>query len=442
LKKYFNLTGIWCQCQKCPIHSRIKVHAPKPYRQFGCMSTSFYVSGILIVVECVVFIYFIYVISFTTFFSIMGLLYRPAKVGGKAPKFSRFCILIPGYREDSIILKTAQHALNQSYPSAFYKVVVIADSFQKSTIQQLTQLPIDVLEVSFAQSTKVKSLNSALARLQDFDYAVILDADNEMCVDFLEKINDLMVMSGLKAVQTERKPKNENSRMAFLDGLSEAINNHVYRKGAVVPGPSSSISGSGTVFDFSMIKTKLASMESVGGFDRELELLLLADGIRVYYYDAVCVYDEKVSNTTTFQNQRRRWISSQYFYLRKYAKRGFQGLLGGDFAIFTSAVLRNVQLPRLLNIGLFSLMIAALFIVRDRLFIPYPVWVIFFVVYVFSIFLAIPREFLNRKLLGSLFELPIIFYRMVLIMFRLRGANKKFIHTPHGAGTQSKIKDS
>ena len=58
-------------------------------------------------------------------------------------------------------------------------------------------------------------------------------------------------------------------------------------------------------------------MDSVGGFDRELELLLLREGIKVYYYEEAIVLDEKVSKSSTFQNQRKRWIYSQYFYLRK-----------------------------------------------------------------------------------------------------------------------------
>ncbi len=59
-------------------------------------------------------------------------------------------------------------------------------------------------------------------------------------------------------------------------------------------------------------------MTSVGGFDRELEILLLTRGIPVVYYKDAGVYDEKVQKTAVFENQRKRWIASQYRYLAKY----------------------------------------------------------------------------------------------------------------------------
>jgi hypothetical protein len=60
-------------------------------------------------------------------------------------------------------------------------IVVIADSLQSATLSVLRELPIRVIDVSFESSTKVKSLNAALQALpDDYDYAVILDADNVM----------------------------------------------------------------------------------------------------------------------------------------------------------------------------------------------------------------------------------------------------------------------
>jgi cellulose synthase/poly-beta-1,6-N-acetylglucosamine synthase-like glycosyltransferase len=45
--------------------------------------------------------------------------------------------------------------------------------------------PIKLIEVSFDKSTKSKALNKAMATLdQDYDIAVVLDADNVMAPDF------------------------------------------------------------------------------------------------------------------------------------------------------------------------------------------------------------------------------------------------------------------
>ncbi|HEY9049610.1 MAG TPA: glycosyltransferase, partial [Ohtaekwangia sp.] len=346
--------------------------------------------------------------------------------------------LIPSYKEDAVILEVARQALNQTYPAQHYDVVVIADSLQSATLELLRKLPIKVVEVHFESSTKVKSLNMALSQLDaaNYDYAVILDADNVMDPKFLELQNSLLVAHPLKAVQGQRKPKNQNNNLAFLDGVSEAINNHIYRQGHTAAGLSSSISGSGVVFDFALLKDKLSKMTSIGGFDRELELQLLLEGIKVYYFRDASVYDEKISQASAFQNQRKRWISSQYFYLKKYFKPGMAAFFKGDFTFFNSAVLRNIQLPRLINLGMLTVLTGIAVLLRNYLALGATLWVILFVINTTAILISIPREFYSRKMLKAILDLPGIFVRMFLLLFRLRNANKKFIHTPHGATSE------
>jgi cellulose synthase/poly-beta-1,6-N-acetylglucosamine synthase-like glycosyltransferase len=186
------------------------------------------------------------------------------------------------------------------------------------------------------------------------------------------------------------------------------------------------------VFDFTLLKEKLSSMDSVGGFDRELEVILLLEGIKVGYLKSAIVYDEKVSQNKAFQNQRKRWISSQYFYLRKYFLSGTSALFKGNITFFNSAVLRNIQLPRLLNIGLLTTLTAILFLVREYLYLGYAIWIVLFTLNTISILIAIPREFYDRKLAIAILQLPLLFLNMFLLLFKLKGANKKFIHTPHG----------
>ena len=93
---------------------------------------------------------------------------------------------------------------------------------------------------------------------------------------------------------------------------------------------------------------------------------MLADGIKVYYYKEANVLDEKVHKSAVFENQRKRWISSQYHYLAKYFSKGVAELMAGNFTYFNSAVLRNIQLPRLINLGLLGLLTALLFFFNIR----------------------------------------------------------------------------
>jgi cellulose synthase/poly-beta-1,6-N-acetylglucosamine synthase-like glycosyltransferase len=389
----------------------------------------------MVIVEALVLLYFVYVVSYTFVFSFAGLFYRnptSVNIGNK-----KFAVFIPAYKEDSVIVGVAQRALKQTYPSAFYDVIIIADSLQPATLENLRALPIRVVEVKFESSTKVKSLNEALRQVpNDYDFAVILDADNVMAEDFLARINGAH-QAGLRAIQGQRIPKNTNSTLSFLDGLSEAINNHIYRQGTTALGLSASINGSGVSFEFSTFKRLLSGMNSIGGFDRELELLLLENDIKVIYYKDAKVMDEKVEKTAVFENQRKRWISSQYHYLAKYFNSGLSALLRGNFTYFNSSVLRNIQLPRLINLGLLGLLPIALFFLREFLFFGYVIWPCLLLVMVIAMFMAIPGEYYSKELIKAIFKLPGLFIRMFLLLFKLKGANKKFIHTPHGTTSET-----
>jgi cellulose synthase/poly-beta-1,6-N-acetylglucosamine synthase-like glycosyltransferase len=395
----------------------------------------------MMIIESILFFYFIYVVAYTAFFSISSFFYfvpsLPTVRSYLRHGHQRFCVLIPAYKEDAVIVETAHRAVHQSYPRELFEVIVIADQLQPDTLARLRQLPIRVEEVKFQQSTKVKSLREATGRLQSgFDYAVVLDADNIVEIDFLQKINSLVSAKRYKAIQVQRRAKNHNNKLAFLDGLSEAINTRIYRQGASAVGLSSSISGSGLVVDFELLKNYIQTTNAVGGFDRELELFLLKHGAKVHYYSGVYVKDEKVTDSRAFQGQRRRWISSQYFYLWKYFVPGMVALFKGDLVFFNSAVLRNVQLPRLINFGLLTAITVILFPFRKHLGFDYSWWPYLLLLNLIFTLAAVPREYYSSKLVDSVKELPSIFIKMIFLLFRMRGANKTFIHTPHTVNEQ------
>jgi cellulose synthase/poly-beta-1,6-N-acetylglucosamine synthase-like glycosyltransferase len=194
-------------------------------------------------------------------------------------------------------------------------------------------------------------------------------------------------------------------------------------------------------FDFELLRTELAVMDSIGGFDRELELRLVSRGYKVYYAADAVVKDEKVEKSEVFENQRKRWISSQYHYLKAYFGEGVKAGLKGDFALFNSIILRNLQLPRLLNIGLVNVIL--LLSIFFHLYLPVlnlNIWIYVLVAFLvdMGVLMAISREYLTLRLLKSIILLPGIFFKMLLLMFKLKGANKKFIHTPHGTGSDNK----
>jgi cellulose synthase/poly-beta-1,6-N-acetylglucosamine synthase-like glycosyltransferase len=390
----------------------------------------------MIVLEILLLSYFVYVVVYTAFFSAAAHFYRSPSLPVHL-RYSRFCVMIPAYKEDAVIISTTRRAMLQFYPKKYYDIVVIADQLQPATLATLSEIGVKVIEVHFQQSTKVKALNEAFRALPHiYEYAVILDADNLMKRDFLRRMNNLIQNRQHKAIQGQRMPKNQENKLSFLDGLSEAINNHIYRQGATAAGLSASINGSGIAIQYDLLKEKLLTMDSIGGFDRELEVLMLRECVPVVYFKEAIVLDEKVTDIKTFQNQRRRWIASQYHYLRKYFKEGIAALVRGRFSLFHTAVLRNIQLPRLINLCLLIIMPVAMLIVRPWLQLGYVWWPTLLVVQAIAILIAIPRDYYTTRFFSSMSELPGVFIRMAVLMFRMKEANKKFIHTPHGVKTQ------
>lgn len=383
------------------------------------------------IIEFLVLAYFIYVVLYTAVFSIAGLFYKnPKFLTRKTPYSNKIAVFIPSYKEDIVIIHVAKAALQQSFPKTLYDVIVIADSLQESTLKELRKLEIIVHEVNFEKSTKVKSLQSALNTYSNYDIAVILDADNIMKTDFLENISKSFA-NGWRAIQGQRVAKNKNTPIAILDGLSEALGNHINRAGSIALGFSSPIIGSGMAFDFNLLKEIMNSIDSVGGFDKELQIKILARGEKILYLKNAIVFDEKVDSPEVFKNQRKRWMSSHYIYAKKFFPIGVAGFFRGQFSLFNIAVLLSLQLPRIINLGLLFFITIVGILFRQYTHLPIWCWPALFTIYLLSFVLAVPISFYNRQSLLALWHAPKAFVTVFLLHFKLKGADKKFIHTPH-----------
>jgi cellulose synthase/poly-beta-1,6-N-acetylglucosamine synthase-like glycosyltransferase len=367
-------------------------------------------------------------------FSIASLFYKQKQYADNG-NLKKIAVLIPGYKEDEVIIEVANSALQQDYPAALYDVVVIADSFQKETIAALQTLPIKVIEVSFEKSTKSKALNKAMATLdRDYDIAVVLDADNLMARDFLKKVNAAFE-HGFIAVQGHRTAKNTNNSWAVLDAISEEINNNIFRKGHRVLGLSSAIIGSGMAFKYNYFKSLMATVTAVGGFDKEIELKMLKERHKIVYLDDAVVFDEKIQKSEVFGNQRRRWLSAQLHYFQKDILSATQHLLlKGNIDYFDKAI-QFIQPPRILLLGAvilssFSFVAANYFLENEIPLSNY--WFILLISCVLSFVFSVPISFYNATTLKALLSLPKGMFMMLLSLLKIKGANKTFIHTKHG----------
>ncbi|MBG7612087.1 glycosyltransferase [Polaribacter sp. BAL334] len=348
-------------------------------------------------------------------------------------------VLIPGYKEDAVIIEVAKLALEQEYPKNLFDVVIIADSFKEETLAVLKTLPIKLIEVSFEKSTKSKALNKAMETLKNlYDIAVVLDADNVMAPDFLKKINAAFEYDFI-AVQGHRTAKNTNNSWAILDAISEEINNNIFRKGHRVLGLSSAIIGSGMAFRYQYFKSLMATVTAIGGFDKEIELKMLKEGRKIVYLNDAIVYDEKIQKAEVFGNQRRRWLSAQFHYFRKDILNASKDLiLKGNVDYFDKAI-QFIQPPRILLLGaviFFSVGFLTINYFLKNQIIYTKLWIALVVTCILSFVFSVPISFYNSKTLGALASLPKGMFTMLLSLLKIKGANKTFIHTQHTSNSK------
>lgn len=341
----------------------------------------------------------------------------------------KYAVMIPGYKEDQVIIEVAEDALKQDYPADKYDVIVIADSFKEETLKKLKKLPIQVIEVSFDLSTKSKALNVAMAQLPDiYDVAIVLDADNLMEVSFISKINDAF-NKGFMAVQGHRIAKNMNTRFAILDAISEEVNNMIFRKGHRVLGLSAALIGSGMAMEYQYFKKMMKSIKAVGGFDKEIELQMLKERKVIEFLQDAYVLDEKVQKAEVFSNQRRRWLSAQLHYFSMDFFTSLKHLvLKGNIDYFDKAI-QFIQPPRIMLLG-FLFIINFVSIIFNPIEWVY-IWLAVMAITVLTFVFSIPLKFYNIKTLMAVITIPKAFFLMFLSLINIKGANKKFIHTEH-----------
>jgi cellulose synthase/poly-beta-1,6-N-acetylglucosamine synthase-like glycosyltransferase len=345
-------------------------------------------------------------------------------------RWPRLAVYIPAYKEDAVIVDTVRQATAHEYPGSF-DVVVIADSMQPSTLDALRALPVRVVEVDFEASTKAKALNAALDKTAGtgYDGAVVLDADNVMAPGFLVEVGKALA-SGVSVVQGRRVAKNHEPGIATLDGISEAINNTIFRRGHQALGLSAALIGSGMAFDDVLFRTVMPTVEAVGGFDKELELRLLRAGYTIAYLDEARVYDEKVRAGDTFVKQRRRWIAAQVHYVRYALPDALWRLVTRGTVDYADKALQMLLPPRAVLIGLLPLLGSGYFV------LGYAGWALAYMGLTAALFialvLALPTDRPDLRLGPAIGHLPHGVFLMMAALIRSPGGNRTFLHTPHG----------
>lgn len=387
---------------------------------------------VLHILFLLLFIYLSVNIAYLFLVSIAGLFYKKNK-GTPIVEKKKIAVLVTSYKEDGVIINSIKSATEHNYPSDKFDVYLAADQLLPSTIQELKKLNADVSEVQFQRGSKARSLNFLLNKIEPekYDIALVLDGDNIMMPGFLEKINSSF-QQGFKSVQGHRTAKNRNTPVAILDGISEEINNHLFRRAQRAVGLSASLTGSGMAFEFSTLRAiyNHPGILDNPACDREVDFEMMKAGIHIEYVDDAVVLDEKVSRKDIFENQRRRWLESQASHVKMFLLKDVRNKSKN----YWNKLFINLIPPRIIFIAIFLLIsiicLLQYFTQTNITGIAIRWWALLFVIFLITMIIAVPSRLFKMSTLSAFLYLPSLLLTYIRAIFSMKSGRKEFIHTP------------
>jgi cellulose synthase/poly-beta-1,6-N-acetylglucosamine synthase-like glycosyltransferase len=253
-----------------------------------------------------------------------------------------------------------------------------------------------------------------------------MDADNTVEADFLTEINKICHTS--QVLQLHRTQKEISTKVAQWDGISEEVNNNIFRKGHVNLKISSALIGSGMVFDYTLFNETIKQCNTFAE-DKELEVILASRGIFIDYVNNIKVYDEKTAKEHIFMRQRTRWTHAQIIAFSLIMQRLKWENLN---LYFIDKLIQWIPYPRQIRIS-----IALLFLTLNLFLYPAAAikWIILIGVKILTILLAIPRRKYNKQFLLGLLKLPQLILLLIKSIFksitRIIKKDNSFMSTPH-----------
>jgi cellulose synthase/poly-beta-1,6-N-acetylglucosamine synthase-like glycosyltransferase len=250
-----------------------------------------------------------------------------------------------------------------------------------------------------------------LPQFKIYDAVIVLDADNIIEPEFLEQINDAFEAAGTKAIQVHRLSRNRDTSVARLDNIFEEINNAIFRRGHNSLGLSASLNGAGTIYDFEWFKEHIMKVRTPDGI-KELEAMLLREGIYIDYFDTIHIYDEKTRGLRNFKEQRARWDADQLHSMISHIRFLPWALLNRHYD-YANKILQWILIPRTIMMGIILVMSVFLPFIYFTLAIK---WWVIGAILMFAYSLATPDELVDKHWDRDFLYAPIlILYGLVNI---------------------------
>ena len=184
-----------------------------------------------------------------------------------------------------------------------------------------------------------------------------MNPNNVVESNYLEEINKAFYSGGM-AIQTHRVSKSYPNNLSWLSAIMEEINNSIFRRGHVKLGFSSSLIGSGMVFNYKWF-IEHANLNPDIDVTKHLEAKLLKQGIYIEYLEDVYTYDDKIKDVSAYNRQRKEWSRSRKVPKRNIARDLPRALFAGNFD-YLDKIVQWVMPSKILMLGFLIIITAGI----------------------------------------------------------------------------------
>jgi len=369
--------------------------------------------------ENIFFLLILCAVSYLFIFAIFS--FKKQKVRFKETrKRYRFLILLTAHDINDLVYESLHSFYDQDFPDVNYDIAVVSKHISDNAGRIFKDSPVMLIKRPKDGHFRCQSMDFALKQIDsDYDVVVIMKAGNTVKPNFLEEINKAYHSGGM-AIQTHCVKKDMKSNTAILNALSEEINNSIFRRGHVNLGFSSGLTGSGMAFNYNWFRKNIGKVRK-NGLTKQLETLLLKQGIFIEYLEHLYTYEVKNSNHSDSSRHRHYWYSNMFSSLVRVIGDLPKAFFAGNFD-YCDKIIQWIIPSRFLLLFLICVFAVGLFLVDWVLSIKW-FGLLFFIIMVFD--LAIPQKFRNWRTFFALFSLPILTFLNLFNIFRIRNRKKK-----------------
>lgn len=353
----------------------------------------------------------------------LGLRYNVDKKASVVNRDFDFAAIVTAHKDTLLIPPLVDSLCKQKYGN--FCVYVVADACDVSGLG-FTDPRVVVLKPESDLNSKIKSIDYAINHfIREHDALVIFDSDNLVHPEFMLVLNKYF-QRGFRAVQTNLQPKNTDSLYSRLDSIGDTFYNFTEREIRMELGWSSAIWGLGIAIETKLYK-EIIYNHFLGGFDKRIQADIVRKIPQLAFAREALVYDEKIADGEALEKQRTRWINA-YF---KYFALGWAVFIHGikrlnlNVAFFGFINLR----PPLFLVVALSLIFCAVNLIIDKALMFG--WIALIISFVVSFFIIVAIKSRSRRVVASIFFMPVFVMRQVMALLKIKRANKSFLKTEH-----------